>query len=140
MRSGKNVSNHDLDFFEFLPFPEQVKEGGAQRPDLFFFTPEVEEKELLQKRISHYLRSYPAARRELLAEYSLEKKLFWLFIEYFIVRRGVSLKELLARVERNIIINTLSKVNGNQKRASVLLGLKHTTLNEKIKKYNIRFK
>jgi transcriptional regulator with GAF, ATPase, and Fis domain len=43
-------------------------------------------------------------------------------------------------VERSIIIRTLAIVDGCQKDAAKVLGLKYTTLNEKVKKYKIRIK
>jgi DNA-binding protein Fis len=42
-------------------------------------------------------------------------------------------------VEKSIIVNVLSKVQGNQKEAAKVLGIKYTTLNEKLKRYRIRF-
>jgi DNA-binding NtrC family response regulator len=66
-------------------------------------------------------------------------KSFKLFINYFSSTQKVPLKELMNMVERAILIRTLSQVNGNLKSAAKSLGLKYTTLHEKIKKYNIRF-
>ncbi len=66
-------------------------------------------------------------------------KSFKLFINYFSETQRVPLKELMNMVERAILIRTLSQVNGNLKSAAKSLGLKYTTLHEKIKKYNIRF-
>lgn len=67
-------------------------------------------------------------------------KSFKLFINYFSSTRRVPLKELMNMVESAILIRTLSQLNGNLKNAAKSLGLKYTTLHEKIKKYNIRFK
>ena len=67
-------------------------------------------------------------------------KSFKLFIKYFSSTRRVPLKELMNMVERAILIRTLSQLNGNLKNAAKILGLKYTTLHEKIKKYNIRFR
>jgi len=66
-------------------------------------------------------------------------KSFKLFINYFSSTQRVPLKELMNMVERAILIRTLSQLNGNLKNAAKSLGLKYTTLHEKIKKYNIRF-
>ena len=66
-------------------------------------------------------------------------KSFKLFIKYFSSTQRVPLKELMNMVERAILIRTLSQLNGNMKNAAKSLGLKYTTLHEKIKKYNIRF-
>lgn len=67
-------------------------------------------------------------------------KSFKLFIKYFSSTKRVPLKELMNMVERAILIRTLSQLNGNLKNAAKSLGLKYTTLHEKIKKYNIRFR
>ena len=67
-------------------------------------------------------------------------KSFKLFIKYFSSTQRVPLKELMNIVERAILIRTLSQLNGNLKNAAKSLGLKYTTLHEKIKKYNIRFR
>lgn len=49
------------------------------------------------------------------------------------------LKEFIDNLEKSIIINVLEKVYGHQKEAAKVLGMKYTTLNEKVKKYRIRF-
>ena len=67
-------------------------------------------------------------------------KSFKLFIKYFSSTQRVPLKELMNMVEKAILIRTLSQLNGNLKNVAKFLGLKYTTLHEKIKKYNIRFR
>ncbi len=67
-------------------------------------------------------------------------KSFKLFLKYFSSTQRVPLKELMNMVEKAILIRTLSQLNGNLKNAAKSLGLKYTTLHEKIKKYNIRFR
>jgi len=62
------------------------------------------------------------------------------FSEYFIVRKRVPLKNLMDSVERSILIKILDRVNGNQRKAAKILGVKCTTLNQKIRKYNIHFR
>ncbi|MFQ6108807.1 MAG: helix-turn-helix domain-containing protein [Candidatus Aminicenantales bacterium] len=61
-----------------------------------------------------------------------------LCIEYFFLKRALPLKEFLDHLEKTIIMRALEKFKGNQKRAADELGLKYTTLNEKIKRHNIR--
>lgn len=68
----------------------------------------------------------------------LKKNFFGLFIELF-YQQPLSLKEFIDDLEKCIILSTLSKVGGNQKKAARALGIKYTTLNEKIKRYNIQF-
>mgnify|MGYP005811038851 CR=1 FL=1 len=51
---------------------------------------------------------------------------------------GISFNEVTADFERRLIESTLDQVGGVQKRAAELLRLKPTTLNEMIKRYEIR--
>ncbi len=61
-------------------------------------------------------------------------------VDEFYANRPASLKEFLANVERSLIIETLEKTKGDQKKAAEILGLKYTTLHEKIKRYHIYFR
>jgi DNA-binding NtrC family response regulator len=49
----------------------------------------------------------------------------------------VSLRELIADIEKRIIVQTLDNVDGSQKRAAERLRLNPTTLHEKMKRYKI---
>ncbi len=71
-------------------------------------------------------------------EDKLKKDFFGLFIELF-CQQPLCLKEFIEDLEKRIILNTLSKVGGSQKKAAKALGMKYTTLNEKVKRYNIQF-
>jgi DNA-binding NtrC family response regulator len=51
--------------------------------------------------------------------------------------KSVSLRELIADIERRIIIQTLERVDGSQKKAAEKLRLNPTTLHEKMKRYKI---
>jgi DNA-binding NtrC family response regulator len=62
------------------------------------------------------------------------------FIKYAFMNNGIDLKEFLEELERTLIIKTLSKFNGNQKDSARFLGIKYTTLHEKIRRYNIHFR
>jgi len=73
-------------------------------------------------------------------EERFRSNLFRLFIEYFCMSRTHSLRELVGNLEKSIIIRALAKFSGNQKDAARFLGVKYTTLNEKVKKYNICFR
>ncbi len=53
------------------------------------------------------------------------------------VRRQINLDEEVRRFETGIIRHTLIRTGGHQRRAARLLGLKVTTLNTKIKRYQI---
>jgi DNA-binding NtrC family response regulator len=62
------------------------------------------------------------------------------FLEHFCVKNGVPFRELMDQLERSFLKRILSEMNGNQKVTSEVLGIKHSTLNEKIKRYGIQFK
>lgn|GEM_PF-4816447 len=49
-----------------------------------------------------------------------------------------ALSDFLVRFERAIIFETLTNMNGCQRKAARFLGLKNTTLNQKIKALNIQ--
>ena len=51
--------------------------------------------------------------------------------------KNVSLRELIADIEKRIIVQTLARVHGSQRRAAGELRLNPTTLHEKMKRYNI---
>jgi transcriptional regulator with GAF, ATPase, and Fis domain len=52
--------------------------------------------------------------------------------------QSVSLQDEVQRFESDLIRTALERTGGNQARAARLLGVKHTTLNAKIKRYRIR--
>lgn len=52
--------------------------------------------------------------------------------------RGISFYDEVQRFETHLIKMALTETGGNQARAAKLLGIKATTLNSKIKLYNIR--
>lgn len=74
----------------------------------------------------------------ILEEEKFRLNIIKLFIEYFCIKKRVPLKELISNLERMIIIRALSQFNGNQRKTAQFLGMKYTTLNEKVKRYNIR--
>lgn len=51
----------------------------------------------------------------------------------------VDLKDAVQRFEMDLISAALEKTRGNQSQAARLLGVKHTTLNAKVKRYQIRY-
>jgi len=51
----------------------------------------------------------------------------------------VDLKDAVQRFEIDLISAALERTRGNQSRAARLLGIKHTTLNAKLKRYQIRY-
>jgi tetratricopeptide (TPR) repeat protein len=52
----------------------------------------------------------------------------------------IPLKDVIDELEKKVIVQVLSEVEGNQKDAAKILGMKYTTLNEKVKRYGIRVK
>ncbi len=55
-----------------------------------------------------------------------------------ISQENIALKSFINDLERRIINFTLGLTNGNQKNASIILGVKETALCEKIKKYDLK--
>jgi transcriptional regulator with GAF, ATPase, and Fis domain len=51
----------------------------------------------------------------------------------------IKLQDEVQRFETDLIRTALERTGGNQARAARLLGVKHTTLNAKIKRYKISF-
>jgi DNA-binding NtrC family response regulator len=51
--------------------------------------------------------------------------------------RGIDFQEEIRMYESALIREALRLTRGNQRKAASLLGLRHTTLNSKIKRYNI---
>lgn len=70
----------------------------------------------------------------------IEMEMYKFIVEFFCKKETLPLKEFIMTLEKCIILRTLSKFNGNQKEAAKFLGIKYTTLNEKIKKYRIDFR
>ncbi len=68
------------------------------------------------------------------------REVFNLFVESLCRERPILLKELMDRIEKDIIIRSLRMADGNQKQAAGILGVKYTTLHEKLKKFGISFR
>jgi len=67
----------------------------------------------------------------------LQAGLCRLFMDCIQNERPVRLKEYMDSVEKSLIIRILYAVNGNQRTAARIMGVKPTTLCEKIKKHRI---
>jgi len=78
-------------------------------------------------------------RRTAGGEERFKQEVFDLFVEFFCKQKPMVLKRFIDNIERSIIVKVLMRARGNQKVAAKVLGIKYTTLNEKIKKYGIRF-
>ena len=57
--------------------------------------------------------------------------------KFVVPPEGISFKDVITNVEKKLIESTLEAAGGVQKRAAELLGIKPTTLNEMIKRYEI---
>jgi transcriptional regulator with GAF, ATPase, and Fis domain len=60
-------------------------------------------------------------------------------VEAFCLKQKAPLKKLLFYIEKTLLFKALRKCNRNQREAARLLGMKYTTLHEKVKKYGIQF-
>ena len=61
-------------------------------------------------------------------------------MEYYCLKGDMHLKEFFDKIEHSILTASLSMFRGNQKNTARFLGLKYTTLNEKIKKHHLSFR
>jgi DNA-binding NtrC family response regulator len=68
-----------------------------------------------------------------------DPEVFDIFMEFLCRDRPILLKEVMDRIEKDLIIRSLRMAGGNQKQAAGILGVKYTTLHEKLKKFGIRF-
>jgi Bacterial regulatory protein, Fis family len=58
--------------------------------------------------------------------------------QFVVPPEGISFKDVITDFEKKLIESTLEAAGGVQKRAAELLHIKPTTLNEMIKRYEIR--
>ena len=58
--------------------------------------------------------------------------------QFVVPPEGISFKDVITDFEKRLIESTLEAAGGVQKRAAELLHIKPTTLNEMIKRYDIR--
>ncbi len=98
----------------------------------------------MEKNISSFL---PAVGRETTSKGptpQVSRKRSTRFISRVAVRLShetpLPLKDVIEELEKKVIVQVLSEVEGNQKDAAKILGMKYTTLNEKLKRYGIRIK
>jgi transcriptional regulator with GAF, ATPase, and Fis domain len=73
-------------------------------------------------------------------EQKKENLIFQILLTYYCMETQLNFKEFFDKLERMVIVKTLSIFNGNQKDSAKFLGMKYTTLNEKIKRHNISFR
>ncbi|NIM90876.1 MAG: hypothetical protein GTO17_08005 [Candidatus Aminicenantes bacterium] len=78
--------------------------------------------------------------KDIPAKDKIRKEMYKIIVEFFCKKETLPLKEFIMTLEKCIILRALSKFNGNQKEAAKFLGIKYTTLHEKVKKYRIDFR
>ena len=96
---------------------------------------EEEEMTLQANPFGIYNKDFIAGFRNEALDVLLDKKIFQLFMEYCALKGDVRLKEFFDKIELSILKASLSMFWGNQRNTAKFLGLKYSTLNEKIKKH-----
>ena len=69
----------------------------------------------------------------------LKESIFRLFVGYCCADREMSLSEVIHQTEKALIMKALIRFNGSIVEAADALGLKYTTLYEKVRRYDIHF-
>ena len=140
MRTQNHLFNHKK---EYLIITNKRRKGGFNAHpdrDVPFPLEGSQKRQKAHEKEKENCMSSARTESDLSPRQELKKDLFWFFVKYFFEQSNIPLKQFLAKMERNIILNALCKVDGGQKKASEMLGLKYTTLNEKVKKYGIRIR
>jgi len=102
---------------------------------------DIQMQQLYLDRILRYLKgSELQSHQEKRPRRRYKKDALDFFVEYACMNNGIDLKEFIEELERTIIIKTLARFNGNQKDSARFLGIKYTTLHEKIRRYDIHFR
>lgn len=70
-------------------------------------------------------------------ESKLRAQIVLLLVDLFVEAEGISLPEIMCALEKKILIKALVQSDGNIKKTSQFLGIKYTTLHEKLKRHNI---
>ncbi len=68
---------------------------------------------------------------------SIINSIILFYLKQNTVKKKQSLKDFVDDFEKKIIFTALDVTNGNQKIAAEILGVKKTTLNEKIKRFGV---
>ncbi len=142
MSSERQPSESKEGLPEFFDIKRQIECEGKNF-FINFFRREDRKREVNQRGMARFLsndKNRAKNKNESIKEFRLKKEICWLFIDYFFATGSIPLRDFMDRMERNIILRTLNRVNGNQKQAAKILGLKSTTLNEKIKKFRIQLR
>ncbi|MBN1273137.1 MAG: hypothetical protein JXB26_12780 [Candidatus Aminicenantes bacterium] len=137
METEKGTAYREPDSSDSFLFDQPAETGMFREEN--FFAEEEKHQESAAAVFQKLLESYMQDKDHLFREYRFKRKLFRIFVDYVCMNNSIPLKERLEQVEKGIIIRVLNRVNGHQKKAARILGLKYTTLNEKLKKYHIHF-
>ena len=86
----------------------------------------------------HHLAFFTEALSDAALEQEFEEESYRFFLEYRLAKTNANLKDFIESLERTVISRTLNELGGNQKAAARFLGIKYTTLNERIRKQRIR--
>jgi len=138
MESEKLISQHKKVEFQASNYEEIFGVDRSEKQKLTF-KEELEKRKKRSREVEDLFLNYNRIENPSPWEKKFRLNLLRLFIEYFCLKQRIPLKDLVNSVERTIIIRVLSNFNGNQKEAAKFLDMKRSTLNEKIKRYNIRF-
>jgi len=115
-------------FPKLTPQPEREK-FSLDRIPADWFTPGGDGPEI---------RPAESVPNEVWGNAAFKSEMIRFFAEAFCRESPVDLRNLILTLEKNIILHVLARTHGNQKEAAKILGLNHTTLNEKMKRYRIR--
>jgi transcriptional regulator of acetoin/glycerol metabolism len=140
MRSEKSIEAQKKEALDGFNLEEGLEKEAGKGPSFAFFPEKIQERDEIFNGLASSFPDDSQERKGLFQKYQSDDRLFSLFVEYFFLNSNIPLKELIDGLERNIILRTLHKVNGHQKKAAKILKIKYSTLNLKIKKYNIHFK
>ncbi len=70
----------------------------------------------------------------------LQEKMITTYLQSNSLSGRLQLKDFLGILERNLLLYCLQLTGGNQRKAAMILGIKPTTLFEKLKKYQVQEK
>jgi DNA-binding NtrC family response regulator len=137
---AKSILRHRREQSTFPPTERIADFKDIRRLGLSILDEIEKEKRINREEMENFFIDYSSIAALSFGEEKFWLNLFRLFIEYFCMSKTHTLKELMGNLERSIIIRVLAKFSGNQKDTARFLGMKYTTLNEKVKKYNICFR
>lgn len=121
-----------------LTLQEEIFRSDDRKEQELRFPNNDKKKKKETMRVDNLFPDYSRVDESSLWEEKFRLNIFKIFIEFFSMKERIHLKDLMDGIERMIIVRVLSHFGGNQKNAAAFLRLKYTTLNEKIRKYNIR--